>query len=154
MKKFVVYSFSATILMAVFSINAFAQKQKSPLFNHFALYIFDLTKSTEFYKNVVQLEVIPEPFHDGKHTWFRVGKGSALHIIQGAKEITQHDMNTHLCFSVPSVEKFIARLDQLNIPYVNARGIAQSVTVRVDGVKQIYFQDPDNYWIEVNNDKN
>ncbi len=63
-------------------------------------------------------------------------------------------MNTHLCFSVPSVEKFIARLDQLKIPYTNARGVAQSVTVRVDGVKQIYFQDPDNYWIEVNNDKN
>ncbi len=154
MKRFVAYSLLAVILMAVFNINASAQKQKSPLFNHFALYIFDLNKSTEFYKNVVQLEVIPEPFHDGKHTWLRVGKGSALHIIQGAKEITQHDMNTHLCFSVPSVEKFIARLDQLKIPYTNAKGVAQSVTVRVDGVKQIYFQDPDNYWIEVNNDKN
>jgi lactoylglutathione lyase len=24
---------------------------------------------------------------------------------------------------------------------------------RVDGIKQIYLQDPDGYWIEVNDDK-
>lgn len=154
MKKIVSYSFVVSILMSVFNISAMAQKQNEAVFNHLALYIFDLNKSTEFYKNVVQLQVIPEPFHDGKHTWFKVGKQGALHIIQGATEITQHDRNTHICFSVPSVEKFIARLDERKIPYTNAQGVAQSVTVRVDGVKQIYFQDPDNFWIEVNDDKN
>jgi catechol-2,3-dioxygenase len=25
--------------------------------------------------------------------------------------------------------------------------------VRPDGVKQIYFQDPEGYWIEINDDK-
>ena len=154
MKKILSYSLVVSILMSVFNISAMAQKQNEAVFNHLALYIFDLNKSTEFYKNVVQLQVIPEPFHDGKHTWFKVGKQGALHIIEGAKEITQHDRNTHICFSVPSVEKFIARLDQRKIPYTNAQGVAQSVTVRVDGVKQIYFQDPDNFWIEVNDDKN
>jgi lactoylglutathione lyase len=153
MKKILAYSFITAILIVAFNIRALAQKQESPVFNHFALYIFDLTKSTDFYKNVVQLNVIPEPFHDGRHTWLKVGAGSALHLIQGAKEVTQHDMNTHLCFSVSSVEKFVAHLDQKNIPYTNAQGVAKSVTTRVDGVKQIYFQDPDNYWIEINDDK-
>jgi len=27
------------------------------------------------------------------------------------------------------------------------------VQLRPDGIQQIYFQDPDGYWIEVNDDK-
>lgn len=153
MKKIISYSLLVAIAIAVSGSSAIAQKKENAVFNHLALYILDLNKSTEFYKNVVQLEVIPEPFHDGKHTWFQVGKQGALHIIQGAAEITQHDRNTHICFSVPSVEKFITRLNERKIPYTNAQGVPQTVTVRVDGVKQIYFQDPDNFWIEVNDDK-
>jgi lactoylglutathione lyase len=153
MKKIVSYGLLAAVLIAGFNISAVGQKQKSPTFNHLALYIFDLNKSTEFYKKVIQLEVIPEPFHDGRHTWFKVGEHSQLHVIQGANEITPHDRNTHFCFSVPSVEKFIAHLNQFNIPYTNAAGEAKAITIRTDGIKQIYFQDPDNYWIEINDDK-
>jgi lactoylglutathione lyase len=28
-----------------------------------------------------------------------------------------------------------------------------TITTRVDGVKQIYFKDPDGYWIEINDAK-
>src|SRR5688572_6392858 len=78
--------------------------------NHIALYVVDLKESTLFYQDVVGLDTIPEPFHDGKHTWFGVGPKSHLHLIQGAKEKTPHDKNSHLCFTVPSVDAFIATL--------------------------------------------
>jgi lactoylglutathione lyase len=51
------------------------------------------------------------------------------------------------------VEVYVARLNKLRIPYKNARGVPQTITTRADGIKQIYFQDPDNYWIEINDDK-
>jgi lactoylglutathione lyase len=121
--------------------------------NHIALYVSDLKVSTNFYANIIGLDTIPEPFHDGRHTWFGVGKQGHLHIISGAKSATNHDKNTHLCFSVPSVDEFIKGLKQNNIAYENWAGQPNTVTNRVDGVKQIYFKDPDGYWIEINDAK-
>ena len=122
----------------------------TPVINHIAVYVVNLQTSTYFYKEVVGLEMIPEPFHDGRHTWFAIGSNAALHIIQGAATATVHDKGSHLCFSVPSVEEFIQRLDKNNVGYENSPGEAKSVTTRPDGVKQIYFKDPDGFWIEVN----
>ena len=129
-----------------------AAQQKKPALNHIAVYVVNLQRSTAFYKDVIGLDTIPEPFHDGKHTWFRVAEHAHLHIISGATAPTTHDKNGHLCFSVPSVEAFIETLNKAGVPYEDWKGNKQSVTVRVDGIKQIYFQDPDGYWIEINND--
>lgn len=132
----------------------FAQTNKvTPTLNHVALYIYNLQKSTDFYTRIVGLDTIPEPFHDGKHTWLQIGPQSHLHLIQGATEITAHDKNSHLCFTVPSVTDFILVLDKNNIEYENWAGEKHAVTNRVDGVKQIYFRDPDGYWIEINDAK-
>jgi lactoylglutathione lyase len=60
------------------------------------------------------------------------------------------EKNTHLCFTVASVEDFIRRINRSHIPYESWIGEKMTYTKRVDGVKQIYFQDPDGYWIEVN----
>ena len=46
---------------------------QSPVFDHQTVYVVDLDKSTAFYKNAMQLTEIPEPFHDGMHTWFGTG---------------------------------------------------------------------------------
>ena len=123
-----------------------------PVLNHIAVYVQDLRVSTDFYANMIGLDTIPEPFHDGKHTWFRVGDNSHLHVISGAKKKEAHDKNAHLCFSVPSIETVIERLNNNHIPYESWAGKVSDVTLRVDGIKQIYFRDPDGYWIEINND--
>ena len=120
--------------------------------NHIAVHVVNLEKSTAFYENVLQLQKIPEPFHDGLHTWFTLGTAGQLHLIQGAEKATAHNKNEHLCFSVKSIDDFIANLAKHKIEYTNWPGTAKAPTVRVDGVKQIYFQDPDGHWIEINND--
>ena len=129
-----------------------AAAQSPTVLNHIALYVVDLQKSSDFYKNVLQLQEIPEPFKDGKHVWFRIGPHSQLHVIQGNK-VQEHDINTHLAFSVPDLAKFMAHLDKLNVRYGSWKGEAKLTTPRPDGVKQIYLQDPDNFWLEVNDDK-
>ena len=135
------------------SAQATAGKLK-PTLNHIALYVVDLKKSTEFYQHLVQLDTIPEPFHDGRHTWFSIGPLSHLHLIQGAKEYAIHDKNSHLCFTVSSVPDYIKNLERNQIEYENWAGQKMQVTKRVDGVYQIYFKDPDGYWIEINDAKN
>ena len=128
----------------------FYSHAQKPVLNHIALYVNNLQKSTTFYKDVIGLDTVPEPFHDGKHTWLAIGDKANLHLIAGASAVTTHDKNSHLCFSVASVDAFIPRLTKNGIAYENWPGKPQSITLRVDGVKQIYFKDPDGYWVEIN----
>jgi lactoylglutathione lyase len=139
------------LLLLLFGTQTFSQQKAS--LNHIALYVVDLKISTAFYHDIVGLDTIPEPFHDGRHTWFSVGPKSHLHLIQGAKIKTEREKNTHLCFSISSVDAFIATLKKNNVEYENWAGEKNAVTNRVDGVKQIYFRDPDGYWIEINDAK-
>lgn len=126
--------------------------EKPVILNHVAVYIHDLKKGTGFYKDIIGLTVIPEPFHDGKHTWFKIGDHSQLHLIQGAQTVTDHDKNSHICFSVSSMDDFIQKLKKNNIWFGNWAGDTNMITKRPDGVQQIYFKDPDGYWVEINND--
>lgn len=152
MKKILPAFFLAGLLgiCALQQINA---QTTSPRLNHIAFYVTDLKVSTSFYMDVVGLDTIPEPFHDGHHTWFLIGPKSHLHIIAGARVSLPKEKNTHLCFTVPSVTDFISRLTSHHIAYENWAGEKSTITNRVDGVKQIYFQDPDGYWIEINDAK-
>ena len=142
------------LLLSFVFMNSYSQDFDSKArLNHIALYVTDLKTSTAFYKDVIGLDTIPEPFHDGRHTWFGVGVKSHLHIISGATTKATHDKNTHLCFSVPSVSDFVRRLEKNKIEYEDWPGTKMKITTRVDGVKQIYFKDPDGYWIEINDAK-
>lgn len=149
MKRIHKIALFATFCIAGIANTTTAQSKKAAL-NHIALSVVNLKKSTAFYMDVVQLDTIPEPFHDNKHTWFAIGPKSHLHIIESAKEISSHDKNTHLCFTVPSVDEVVARLNKMKVPFVNWQGESGKITTRVDGVKQIYFQDPDGFWLEIN----
>ena len=139
------------MLIAIFAF-AFAYAQK-PTFNHLAIYVTDLEKSSAFYRNVIGLDTMANPFQDNKHVWFVIGEKMELHMIAGATSTTAHPRNNHLCFSVPSVEVFSQKLVRAGIEYENLMGSKNEMTVRPDGVKQIYFKDPDGYWIEINDAK-
>lgn len=130
--------------------NSYSQKA---ILNHTAIYVVDVQKSVVFYQQILGLDTIPEPFHDGKHAWFRTGPGLALHVIEGAPVKKEYYKNQHTCFSVGSVQNFITLLQKNNIAWEDRDGTKMAVTTRIDGVKQIWLQDPDGYWIEVNDVK-
>jgi len=100
MKKFIslflIFVISTSVILA----------QTKPHLNDIALSVHDLGKSTQFYKSILGLDIIPEPFHDGWHTWFAIGDSSQLHLIQNDGPIITPSKNTHLCFSVSSVASF------------------------------------------------
>lgn len=118
--------------------------------DHLAIHVRDLQLSTDFYQNVLGLQTCPEPFRDGLHTWLHVGEHQQLHLIGGAQKTTGEDMQVHMAFRVRSVDEFVGRLSKLHVTYVNQKGETGQIAIRPDGVKQVYLQDPDGYWIEVN----
>ncbi|MEP6676497.1 MAG: VOC family protein [Ferruginibacter sp.] len=123
-----------------------------PVFNHASLYVFDLNKSVHFYQSIIGFEMVPEPFKDGRHAWFSIGAGITLHIIEGAATAKDYYRSNHLCFSVASIENFMNLLRQHNISWEDSKGNPMAITVRADDIQQIYFKDPDGYWIEINDD--
>lgn len=129
-----------------------AQEKITPVFNHLAIYVKDLAKMTEFYKDIVLLEPIEEPFKVGRHSWFSLGSGMSLHLIGHADDTQEHHRNNHLCISVPSIDDYIAHLDKTKTPYYNSAGELGGRQKRPDGVQQIYIVDPEGHWIEINDE--
>ena len=148
MKKFVFAFF-----VFIGFVNEMEAQINPPKINHIAFSVLDLKRSTDFYTKIIHLDTIPEPFHDGRHTWLSIGGAAHLHLIQNPGPIVTPSKNTHLCFTTTSVDDFIKTLKQYNIVYEDWQGKPNAVTLRVDGVKQIYLQDPDGYWIEINDAK-
>jgi lactoylglutathione lyase len=154
MKYIVLFLFAFFQLGALSAQTTEQSGEFAPRLNHIAVYVKDLKKSTAFYEDVLNLKQIPEPFKDGLHTWFTLGAAGQLHLIQGesAEVSSARNKNEHLCFSVRSVDSFITRLDRFGIEYTNWPGTEKAPTIRVDGIKQIYFRDPDGHWLEINDD--
>jgi len=139
-----------TFLTLLTPTEASAQSKPKALLNHVAIFVVDLEKTRSYYDEMFGFDTIPEPFHDGKHIWYSIAPGVAMHVIQGADKPKEYFLNQHTCFSVPSVENFVAKLKARNRFWYNSKAVKGEITTRVDGVKQIWVTDPDGYWIEVN----
>ena len=136
-----------SLLVSSFLCSSMAQK---PGLDHIALYVTDLQKSSQFYRDVIGLDSLPEPFRDGKHAWFSLGGNIQLHLISGAEVLPDQPKRTHICFSLHALTPFIERLTRAGMGWEDLQGVKKAITKRPDGIQQIYFRDPDGYWIEAN----
>ena len=139
-------------LIFVCSTTSSMAQQKKPRINHIAFSVLQLERSRIFYQEIIGLDTIPEPFHDNRHVWFSVSENAHLHLIQNPPPIEVPSKNTHLCFSVPDIKSFVSKLQQRKIHYEDWPGKPSAITTRTDGIHQVYLQDPDGYWVEINDD--
>lgn len=119
--------------------------------NHVAISVTDLEESEQFYRDIIGLNQIEEPFGVGRHAWFDMGHAE-LHVIRASEERSERDRSNHLCFSVSNMEAFIDQITSHGIEFTDAAGNPGEINIRPDGIQQIYFTDPDGYWIEINDD--
>lgn len=119
--------------------------------NHIAIAVTDLSESEQFYRDIIGLKQIPEPFKVGRHAWFDLGHAE-LHVIKAADERIEHNKSNHLCFSVDDLDAFIEKITSHGVEYSDFPGNTGKINVRPDGIRQIYFTDPDGYWVEINDD--
>lgn len=132
------------------SLNAQDSNKFKFSFNHLALCVKDVNRSAAFYKNVLQLTEITNRTKMEGIRWFSFGESKELHLISILKEDFKTNKADHLALSTPDFDAFIKKLGEMNIPYSDWPGALHTVNKRADGVKQIYFQDPDGNWIEIN----
>ncbi|KAA3624208.1 MAG: VOC family protein [Bacteroidetes bacterium] len=121
-------------------------------FNHIALSVKDVDESIEFYQKVLQLKEIENTASDSKTRWLSIGEGKQLHLIPRPNSEIKTDKAVHFALATTDLSSFVMFLEQLNIPYSDWLGTPNKDYIRKDGIRQVYFQDPNGYWIEINDD--
>lgn len=139
------------LLICSFSfLPAFTQGHFSLTFNHQALSVKDVDKAAAFYADVMKLKEIPTAGGMQGIRWFSLGEGKELHLLSTITEPVQVNKAVHLALNTPDFENFILHLQRMKILYMNWAGQPHTINVRADGIRQVFFQDVDGYWIEVN----
>ncbi len=118
-------------------------------FDHQALQVTDLAESAAFYADVLGLREIPEPSGLEIIRWFDLGNGQQLHLI-ALDEPQVISKATHFALAVHDLDAFLDHLRSNGVRYSDWAGTAGMVSDRADGVRQVYIQDPDEHWIEIN----
>jgi len=119
-------------------------------FNHLALSVKDVNRSAEFYGGVLKFQEITNRTKMEGIRWFSMGEGKELHLISIIKENVAINKAVHVALTTSNFDDFVSMLEKSNIAYSDWPGAVNKINIRADGIKQIFFQDPDGYWIEVN----
>jgi lactoylglutathione lyase len=119
--------------------------------HHVSLYVRDVDASASFYADVLGLQEIPNRVGRSHIRWFTIDGFRTFHLIGGDPEPERsREFSTHVALATGDFEAALARLEQHGVTYVSLARQPKDVTIRADGVRQVYFQDPDGHWIEIN----
>jgi len=118
--------------------------------DHYSISVKDLSKSNDFYGGTLGLREIDNAGLGPKFRWYELDDKVQIHLIEGEGNTILLPKATHIALNTSDFDGFSAFLETLNFPFENWCGETRMSNMRPDGIRQIYLQDPDAYWIEVN----
>ena len=111
--------------------------------NHVAIHVSDVEASSQFYRQVLQLEAMPRPAFPFPGAWFRFGECQELHIIGNRVDpVSAHNRGNHYALRVDDLDAWENHLSACGIEYLPRKN-------RPDGAQQVFFRDPDGHVIEL-----
>ncbi len=120
--------------------------------DHDAIMVQDVNASAKFYGDVLGLKEIPNGGLPDHIRWFQLGDKTQIHLIE-SEEMPEKHKGFHMAINTSDLEKLMSFLKEKEISFENWPGEVKTTNTRPDGIKQIYLQDPDGYWIEINDNK-
>ena len=145
-----------SLIFAVILGSLFSNAQSFKLeLDHYTILVRDVEISREFYKNIMLFKEKKTPWGDDLPRpvlFFDIGNNQELHVTEDKKEKESIKLNKilHMAFTVKDFDGFLKFLNKKGVKYGDWSGKNGKFQTRIDGVRQIYFQDPDGYWIEIN----
>ena len=124
------------------------------VFNHIALAVQDVDTSTAFYQKVFGFEEIPNTASNSSTRWLSIDGEKQLHLIPRPEAEIKIVKAVHFAISTVDLKSFLLHISGLGIVYSDWKDTLKKDYVRKDGIKQIYIQDPNGYWVEINEDLN
>jgi catechol 2,3-dioxygenase-like lactoylglutathione lyase family enzyme len=139
------------MIFAQCSLSLFGQEDDySVTFDHVALSVENVDQSAQFYMETLNLQEITNRTQINGIRWFSLGEGKELHLISILKDNITINKAVHFAITVSDFDSFVKKLNSMKINYTDWPGTSKKVNIRADGIKQVFFQDPNGYWIEVN----
>ncbi len=148
MRKTILIIFA--ILSTIQLVNGQGNSSFKLTLDHVAISVKDVNRSADFYGRVLNFQEITNRSKFEGVRWFSMGDGKELHLISIVKEDVTLNKAIHLALTTPDFDAFVDILKKMNIPFSDWPGAPNKVFIRADGTKQVFFQDPDGNWIEVN----
>ncbi|MDO6802904.1 VOC family protein [Wenyingzhuangia sp. 1_MG-2023] len=121
-------------------------------FNHVAISVKDVNKSVNFYQKVLKLKEIKNTASSSETRWLSLGDEKQLHLIPRPHLEVTTNKAVHFALATADINAIINHLKTLDITYTDWLETPNKDYVRDDGIQQFYLQDPDGYWVEINND--
>jgi lactoylglutathione lyase len=119
--------------------------------HHVSVNVQDVDANASFYATVPGLQEIPNRVGKSHIRWFTIDGFRTFHLIGGDLEPDRsRPFSTYVALATRDFEAALTRLEQHGVTYVSLAGQPKDITIRADGVRQIYFQDPDEHWIVIN----
>lgn len=120
-------------------------------FNHIALSVKNVDESIKFYKKIFNFKEIENTASNSKTRWLALAEEKQLHLIPRENFNIKTNKATHFALTTADINSFVKHLNILNINYSDWKDTPTKGYIRKDGIQQVYFQDPNGHWIEVNN---
>lgn len=140
------------VLLVILSAQAYSEETMFDVqIDHVTLLVTDVDRSADFYLNILRLTEFETPW--GKTPMgrmFSIGNAGELHLARSDVQGNEKDKQIHYAFRVKEFDEYLKFLEENGVNYGNFQGTPGVFQTRPDGVRQVYFQDPDGYWIEVN----
>lgn len=118
--------------------------------DHIALLVRDLEESARFYTEVIGIAEVPNPMGGTHVRWFEIGAGQRIHMQAGDIAATRVEKQTHIALAARDFDAVLSRLTGLGAGFSDMKGTAGAVNVRPDGMRAVFLQDPNGYWLEIN----
>jgi len=138
-----------TCLLLITTIHLSAQ-EIDVHFDHYALLVRDLDSTAIFYQKILGLKEIEDQTQLDHIRWLSMGGKTELHLIEQKDFKVSDVIGVHLALRVSDLNAFMKKLSSHHIFFKNWFGLPGRTNTRPDGIRQVYLQDPNGYWIEVN----
>lgn len=140
------------VLVAFATMGVPAQGQDVPagpvaVADHIALNVADADVSAAFYMRAFGSRDVPTKLPNTR--WVTLGNSLTLHLIGGRTAPVSSNRIVHFALRTDDLSQSIAYFDAAGIAWSDFTGKARTIQTRFDGVRQIFVQDPDGYWVEI-----
>src|SRR3569833_4087358 len=118
--------------------------------DHIALLVRDLDERAAFYLKIPGIREVPNPMGGTHIRWFEFGGNQRFHMQAGDIAAMHVERGTHFAFSASDFDAVLAEIKAQALAYSDFKGTPGAINVRPDGMRAIFLQDPNGYWIEFN----
>ncbi len=118
--------------------------------NHIAIMVNDMKETGDFYAKTLRMNELNIKSTGLAHRWFKLNDGLEIHLVSSSEKVAEKNKNNHLAIEIDNIKTITSYLKEKRIDYYDWYGNLNQVQERFDGVLQIYLEDPEGNWIEIN----